>query len=82
VLFVCIDYFLNVETTLSPKRKASIITDALKEIKPMKINPLFDISSPRLTSNKERMKQIVVSKAIVMLVFFIVFVFFVCVVVI
>jgi hypothetical protein len=75
------DYFLNVETITSPRRKARIKADALKEINPMKMNPLLLMSSPRLTSSRDRTKQIVVSKAIVMFVFFITFVFFVCVVV-
>ena len=70
---MCDYYFLKVETITSPKRKARIKADAHKEINPIKMNPLFDISSPILISNKERMKQIVVSKAILMFVFFIVF---------
>jgi hypothetical protein len=56
----------------SPRRKARIKADALKEIKPIKMNPLLLISSPRLTSSRDRTKQIEVSKAILMFVFFIV----------
>lgn len=63
---------MNVETTLSPKRKARMKADALKESKPMKTIPLLLISSPRLIRTRERTKQIELSKAIVMLVCFIV----------
>jgi hypothetical protein len=68
-------YFLKVETIASPRRKARIKADALKDNRPIKMNPLLLISSPRLTSSRERGKQTIVSKAILMFVFFIVFVF-------
>jgi len=57
----------------SPRRKARIKADALNEIRPIKMNPLLLISSPIFISSRDRTKQIVLSKAIVMLVFFIVF---------
>jgi hypothetical protein len=69
---VCIDYFLNVETTFSPRRKARMKADAHKESKPINTTPLLLMSSPTLIRRRERMKQIEVSKAIVMLAFFIV----------
>jgi hypothetical protein len=71
---VCFDYFLNVETITSPRRKARMNVDALKEINPIKTIPLLLISSPRFIRTRERRKQMLVSKAILMLVFFIVFV--------
>ena len=52
--------------------------DALKEIRPIKMNPLFDISSPIFIRTRERRKQILVSKAILMFVFFITFVCLFC----
>jgi hypothetical protein len=58
----------------SPKRKPRMKADALKEIKPIKMNPLLLISSPRFISTRERRKQMLVSKAILMFVFFIVFI--------
>jgi hypothetical protein len=70
---VCDYYFLKVETITSPRRKARMNVDALKEINPINTIPLFDISSPRLIRTRERRKQMLVSKAILMLVFFIVF---------
>jgi hypothetical protein len=57
----------------SPRRKARIKADALKEINPIKMNALLLISSPRFISTRDRTKQIVLSKAILMFVFFIVF---------
>jgi hypothetical protein len=75
---VCVDYFLNVETTFSPTIKARMKADALKEINPINTIPLFGISSPILIRTRERRKQIEVSKAIVMFVFFMLFVFCLC----
>jgi hypothetical protein len=71
---MCDYYFLNVETTFSPRRKARINVDALKEIKPIKMIPLLDVSSPMFIRTRERRKQILVSNAILMFVCFIVFV--------
>ena len=75
---MCDYYFLNVETITSPRRKARINVDALKEIKPIKMNPLLDVSSPMFIRTRERRKQMLVSKAILMFVFFITFVFVFC----
>lgn len=56
----------------SATTKARMNVDALKEINPINTIPLFGISSPILIRTRERRKQMLVSKAIVMLVCFIV----------
>ncbi len=55
----------------SATTKARMNVDALRESNPIKTIPLLLISSPRFISTRERTKQIVVSKAILMFVFFI-----------
>jgi hypothetical protein len=70
VRFHC-DYFLKVETIFSPRRNPRIIVDALKDNKPINITPLLGILSPMFIRNRERTKQIELSKAIVLVVFFI-----------